>query len=84
MSTIQSICPVRSQPVIRVSAKKIPNLDLVAQKHCLFKCKRNLKCASLTWYIENKMYVSFDISFIRRDQKQRRNGETHVFLVEPD
>ena len=27
------------------------------------------------WNIENPMLVSFDIKFIRRDQKQRRNGE---------
>ena len=26
-------------------------------------------------YIGNTMLVSFDIKFIRRDQKQRRNGE---------
>ena len=26
-------------------------------------------------FIENAMLVSFDIKFIRRDQKQRRNGQ---------
>ena len=26
-------------------------------------------------YIENTMFMSFDIKFIRRDQKTRRNGE---------
>ena len=29
----------------------------------------------MLWYIENTISVSFNIKFIRRDQKQRRNGE---------
>ena len=39
--------------------------------------------------IANTMLVSFDMKFIRRDQKTRRNGEIRQaipmrFLVEPD
>ena len=42
-----------------------------------------------TNHIENTMLVSFDIKFIRRDQKQRWNGEAcraspTFFLVKPD
>ena len=38
------------------------------------------------WIIKDTMLVSFDIKFIRRDQKQRGNGEACVNEnpVEPD
>ena len=39
-------------------------------------------------YIENTMLMSFEMKFIRRDQKTRRNGEAlpshSAFLVKPD
>ena len=33
-------------------------------------------------YLENTMLVSFDIKFIRRDQKQRKNGKACRAVIE--
>ena len=37
--------------------------------------------ALLAGYIDNTMFVSFDIKFIRRDQKQRGNAETKTYAA---
>ena len=42
------------------------------------------KSSQVNVYRKNTTPVSFDIKCIRRDQKQRRNGEAYVFLVEPN